>query len=223
MRQTLKILMVEPFPVVRQTLEEQMAALDFELVEAGSVEHAMQLVDPSYDLVLFHLSQGDEPHEIIALRALKEVAQQVPLVFWSNDARDELLVRQIGLGEYMHVPFAPQFITQALCERVERPGMQFRASKRVDCDLLANVRVFQGEPLGALHVLDVSASGLLLAGAPEVPVATRLEIAVHENGQDYLLVGDVVSARLDESGRHLYGVSFDDDGPVYALLSLLET
>ncbi len=223
MPDVLKILMVEPFPIVRQVLEEQMEAMDFALTEATSTEHAKSLIQASFDLVLFHITQADEPHEWAELRELKACEPTVPLVFWSNNPDDEQLVKKVGIGTFMHVPFSPHFITQSLCSMVKRPGMQFRASKRIHCNLKAEVKVAGGQGIGSHQILDVSSSGLLLAAASELPMQTRLEIEVLRGNKSFRLIGDIVSARQAKDGRHLYGISFDDDAPARKLMAQLKS
>ena len=118
-----KILIVDDSTVTRMVLKKTIGMTDFpvdEIVEAGNGQEALDLLcDHKVDLILADLNMPEmNGMEMTAAILANKTTCNIPVVIVSTHASDMRIneLRSQGVKNYIHKPFTPETIRDALDE-----------------------------------------------------------------------------------------------------------
>ncbi len=104
----MKILIADPYPVVRIGLKHHLKQLgDVSFIEAGSVTDTIAALsaNPDVDLVLSDLIfSSDDTDRFRCLRGIRQTNPNVPVVIFSVIESREVVLRSIDLGAMGYIP-----------------------------------------------------------------------------------------------------------------------
>ncbi len=123
------ILIVDDSAVTRMVLKKTIAMIDIkidEIIEAGNGQEALDLLcDHNVDLVLADLNMPEmNGMEMTAAILGNKATSDIPVIIISTHACDDRIneLRSQGVKNYIHKPFTPEMIRDALQKVIEIPA-----------------------------------------------------------------------------------------------------
>ena len=125
---TLKILVVDDESRMRKLVKDFLTKKNFQVLEAGNGEEAMDIFYEEKDIALIILDvmmpkmDGFETARQIR-RVPHKDAQMIPIIAMSaKDAREDMdACKEAGMNDYLAKPVEPQRLYQVLAEYLENP------------------------------------------------------------------------------------------------------
>jgi DNA-binding NtrC family response regulator len=115
------ILIVDDDPPVRRILERVLRGKCERVIEAGSVDEAIEALKEKVDLVITDLRLGTGSGIDVALAAAKQhPAPPVVAMSGAADAADGVALGKVGVSAFLAKPFVPSQVMQVL-ERLQAP------------------------------------------------------------------------------------------------------
>ncbi len=150
---TLKILVVDDEERMRKLVKDFLVKKNFEVIEAGDGEEALDIFYAQKDISLIILDLMMP--KLDGISVCKEIRKdsKVPIIMLTakSEERDELLGFDCGADEYITKPFSPKILTarvDAILRRVSSHGMSNTievAGIKIDKD--AHIVTVDGEPI----------------------------------------------------------------------------
>ena len=125
---TLKILVVDDESRMRKLVKDFLTKKNFQVLEAGNGEEAMDIFYEEKDIALIILDvMMPKMDGFEAARQIRRVshkdAQMIPIIAMSaKDAREDMdACKEAGMNDYLAKPVEPQRLYQVLAEYLENP------------------------------------------------------------------------------------------------------
>ena len=149
----LKILVVDDESRMRKLVRDFLVKKDFEVLEAGNGEEAMDVFYAEKDLALVILDVMMP--KMNGWEVVREIRKnsKIPIIMLTarGDERDELLGFDLGVDEYISKPFSPKILVarvEAILRRSGAAGAQDTISAGgITIDKAAHIVTVDGEPV----------------------------------------------------------------------------
>ena len=151
--EALKILVVDDESRMRKLVRDFLVKKDFEVLEAGNGEEAMDVFYSEKDLALVILDVMMP--KMNGWEVVREIRKnsKIPIIMLTarGDERDELLGFDLGVDEYISKPFSPKILVarvEAILRRSGAAGAQDVISAGgITIDKAAHIVTVDGEPI----------------------------------------------------------------------------
>ena len=129
----LKILVVDDESRMRKLVRDFLVKSNFEVLEAGDGEEALDIFYKDKDIALIILDVMMPKMDGWQVCREIRVNSQVPIIMLTarGDERDELQGFQLGVDEYISKPFSPKILVARVEAILRRTNQDFGAEKMV--------------------------------------------------------------------------------------------
>ena len=149
----LKILVVDDESRMRKLVRDFLTRHEFQVIEAGDGEEALDLFYAQKDIALIILDVMMP--KLDGWEVCREIRKnsKVPIIMLTarGDERDELLGFELGVDEYISKPFSPKILVARVEAILRRTGMDASADKLsaggIVIDKAAHIATVDGEPM----------------------------------------------------------------------------
>lgn len=148
----MKILVVDDESRMRKLVKDFLVRSNYEVVEAGNGEEALDLFyeDKTIDLILLDIMMP----KMDGWQVCREIRQfsKVPIIMLTakSEERDELLGFELGVDEYISKPFSPKILVarvEAILRRTNAADTQTLEAGGIILNLAAHEVKIDGEPI----------------------------------------------------------------------------
>ena len=149
----LKILVVDDESRMRKLVRDFLTRHEFQVIEAGDGEEALDLFYAQKDIALIILDVMMP--KLDGWEVCREIRKnsKVPIIMLTarGDERDELLGFELGVDEYISKPFSPKILVARVEAILRRTGMDASSDKLsaggIVIDKAAHIATVDGEPM----------------------------------------------------------------------------
>ena len=150
--ESLKILVVDDESRMRKLVRDFLVKQDFEVLEAGDGEEALDIFYETKEIDLLILDVMMP--RLDGWEVCREIRKQskVPIIMLTarGDERDELLGFELGVDEYISKPFSPKILVarvEAILRRTNAGTADVLAAGGIEVNKAAHIATIDGEPM----------------------------------------------------------------------------